>query len=218
MPQTTLRVAEIFHSLQGESTRAGRPCVFVRLAGCNLDCAWCDTRYAIEEPGREIGLDMIIASVKSYRTKMVEITGGEPLCQLAMPALAARLAGDGHEVLVETNGSLDISRIPAPVIRIMDCKPPSSGMTSHNRFINFVHLRLGDEVKFVLADRMDYEWATTVIRRDDYPSRLVATLFAPVQGRLKPAELAGWILEDRLEVRLNLQLHKVIWPNVERGV
>ena len=218
MNPSTLRISEIFHSLQGESTRAGRRCAFIRLTGCNLTCSWCDTRYACEETGRELTLDMIIEAVRSYRAKLVEITGGEPLLQSATPELAARLTREGYETLVETNGSLDISVLPYPVARIMDLKPPSSGMAPHNRLANLAHLRRGDEIKFVVADRMDYEWARTIINDSSYPASVVETLFSPVQGRLAPADLAGWMVDDKLDARLNLQLHKIIWPTIDRGV
>ena len=161
----TLRVSEIFHSLQGESSRAGRPCAFVRLAGCNLDCAWCDTGYAREDgAGRELPLALIVEALRAFQTGLAEITGGEPLLQAATPELAARLAGEGYEVLVETNGSLDISRIPYPAARIMDLKTPSSGMCARNRLENLAYLRRGDEVKFVIADREDYEWTRAMLR------------------------------------------------------
>lgn len=214
----TLCVHEIFHSIQGESTRAGVPCAFVRLAGCNLRCAWCDTRYAMEEPGRTLSLGMIRAAVLPFGAPVAEITGGEPLLQAATPELARLLDADGMRVLVETNGSLDISVLPATAIRIMDLKAPSSGMAHNNRMENLVHLRRGDEVKIVIADRVDYEWARTIVRDAAYPGKIVQTLFSPGQGTVAPAELAKWILGDKLPVRLNMQLHKIIWPDVERGV
>lgn len=218
MSDRTLRISEIFHSVQGESTRAGKRCAFVRLVGCNLKCAWCDTRYSLEEAGRELTLGMIVEALRPYKAGMAEITGGEPLRQAAAPELAAMLLAEGYEVLVETNGSMDISVLPAPVARIMDLKTPSSGMAAHNRLANLVHLRRGDEVKFVIADRMDYEWAKTMINDAGYPGRLVETLFSPVRGRVEPADLAKWMLSDKLPARLNLQLHKFIWPDVDRGV
>ncbi len=214
----TLAVNEIFHSLQGESTWAGTPCAFVRLAGCNLSCAWCDTRYAMDDPPRTLTLNMIQAAIHPYRAPIVEITGGEPLLQDATPTLARLLADDGYQVLVETNGSVDISVLPYPVIRIMDLKPPSSGMAHRNRMENLAHLRRGDEVKIVIADRVDYEWAATIINDAGYPGNTVATLFSPAQGKATPAEVAGWILADRLPVRLNMQWHKILWPDAERGV
>lgn len=214
----TLLVSEIFHSLQGESTRAGRRCAFVRLSGCNLACSWCDTRYSFEEGGRELTIAMIVEALRPYRAKLAEVTGGEPLLQPAAPELCAVLAAEGYEVLVETNGSLDISVLPYPVARIMDLKTPSSGMADRNRLENFVHLRRGDEVKLVITDRMDYEWAKAIVTDASYPAGVVETLFSPVLGRLAPADLAGWIVDDKLDARLNLQIHKFIWPGVDRGV
>jgi Organic radical activating enzymes len=214
----TLLVNEIFCSIQGESTHAGRRCAFVRLAGCNLSCSWCDTRYALDEAGRELSLDMIIEAVRPYEVDLVEITGGEPLIQSTTPDLAMRLAHEGYEVLVETNGSRDISLLPHPIKRIMDLKGPSSGEMDRNRFENLLYLRHGDEVKFVIADSNDYEWAKVTIGGGDYPAATVDTLFSPVQGRLEARQLAEWIILDRLPVRLNLQVHKYIWPDVERGV
>lgn len=214
----TLAVNEIFHSIQGESTFAGTPCAFIRLSKCNLDCAWCDTRYALDEPGRQLTPDMILAAIKPYRAPIAEITGGEPLLQPATPRLAALLADAGHTVLVETNGSLDISPLPYPVIRIMDLKPPSSGMCPKNRMANLAHIRAGDEIKIVIADRMDYEWARTILGDADYPANTAKTLLSPILSRVAPAELAKWILDDKLPARLNLQLHKFVWPDTDRGV
>lgn len=218
MHDDSLNVIEIFHSLQGESTRAGIPCAFIRLANCNLSCSWCDTRYACTEPGRPLPIPLILAAIQSFRAPLALITGGEPLLQPASATLAAHLVHAGYETIVETNGSLDISVLPYPVSRIMDFKPPSSAMNMHNRMENLALLRHGDEVKILIADRMDYDWASTIIKDADYPRKLVATLFSPVQGKLDPAELAAWILADKLPVRLNLQLHKYIWPNINRGV
>ena len=214
-----LRICEIFHSIQGESSRAGRPCTFVRLAGCNLACAWCDTAYAANPTaGREISLSMIIEAFRPFRAGLAEITGGEPLLQTATPELAARLVAEGYEVLVETNGSLDIKAIPYPAARIMDLKTPSSGMCGRNLLENLVYLRRGDEVKFIVADREDYDWARAMIRDAAYPASLVATLFSPAADRLAPAVLARWMLDDRLNARLNLQLHRIVWPDRDRGV
>ncbi len=214
----TLLVNEIFHSIQGESTYAGVPCSFIRLAGCNLDCAWCDSKYAMEEPPRELPLDIILAAIQPHQTTLAEITGGEPLCQENTPMLAQMLLDHGYTVLVETNGSLDVSVLPAAAHKIMDLKAPSSGMNSQNRLANLALLRRGDEVKVVIADRLDYDWLKTIIRKGDYPAKEVVTLLSPAQGRVSPAELSAWILADKLPVRLNLQLHKFIWPDIERGV
>lgn len=214
----TLRVTEIFHSIQGESTRAGRPCAFIRLAGCNLDCGWCDTRYAREDTGRELSLSMILEAVRLFGTKFAAVTGGEPLLQPAVADLCLLLDSEGYEIAVETNGSVDVSILPRCAARIMDLKPPSSGMSGRNRLANLVHLGRGDEIKFVLADRMDYEWAKAIMASDGYPAGRVETLLSPVQGRLAAADLAAWILGDKLDARLNLQLHRVIWPERDRGV
>lgn len=218
MINQSLRVNEIFHSLQGESTYAGVPCAFIRLAGCNLSCSWCDTRYSLTEPGRTLDISMILAAIEPYRAPLAEITGGEPLLQSATPSLARALVAEGYTVLVETNGSQDISVLPYPVVRIMDLKAPSSGMSAHNRMGNLAHLRRGDEVKIVLADRMDYEWAKNIILGADYPREVATTLLSPIQPRLTAAQLAEWMLVDRLPARLNLQMHKYIWPDTERGV
>lgn len=212
-----LKLCEIFHSLQGESTRAGRRCAFVRLAGCNLNCTWCDTRYALTG-GREVGAAMIVEAIRPFRCPLVEITGGEPLVQAATPDLATLFLAEGYEVLVETNGSLDISFLPAGASRIMDLKPPSSGMAGHNRFANLAHLRRGDEVKMVIADRTDYEWARAILKDAHFPGKTVTTLLSPLAGRLAPSDLAAWLVDDKLDARLNLQLHKILWPDRDRGV
>lgn len=214
----TLRVTEIFHSIQGESTRAGRPCAFIRLAGCNLNCDWCDTRYAREDPGRELPLPIILEAIRPFGAKLAAITGGEPLLQPAVADLCLLLHNEGYEITIETNGSADVSILPRCAAKIMDLKPPSSGMAAHNRLTNLVHLGRGDEIKFVLADRMDYEWAKTMMASPDYPAGRVETLLSPVQGKLAAADLATWILGDKLAARLNLQLHRVIWPGRDRGV
>jgi 7-carboxy-7-deazaguanine synthase len=207
----TLIVNEIFHSIQGESTYAGLPCVFVRLTGCNRRCTWCDTAYAFTE-GRPMSLDAIMAAVRRYDCPVVEITGGEPLLQPGVLPLMTRLCDVGKIVLLETGGSLDIAPVDPRVIRIMDLKCPSSGETAHNRLENIQHLRPTDEIKFVIADRADYDWA-----KQNLPAR-GHVLFSPVWDRLPLATLAEWILADPLPVRLQTQWHKHIWgPNV-RGV
>ncbi len=215
--QPSLDICEIFHSIQGESSWAGTPCSFIRLHGCNLSCAWCDTRYAMTEAPRTVPVPLIVEAIRPHGAPVAEITGGEPLLQPHTPDLAAALLAEGYTVLVETNGSLDISVLPSPAIRILDLKPPSSGMCAKNRFENFAHLRSGDEVKIVIADRMDYEWAATILRGSDFPRGRVPALLSPARGRVEPAELAGWILADRLPARLNLQLHRYIWPDIDRG-
>jgi 7-carboxy-7-deazaguanine synthase len=218
IPEKRLRVTELFHSIQGESTWAGLPCVFIRLTGCNLRCNWCDTAYAFSG-GTMMDLDSILSSVAAYRTPLVEITGGEPLTQPACPALAESLLDAGHTVLLETGGSLPINTLPDEVIRIMDLKCPGSGECKKNHWPNIGYLRHDrDEVKFVIADRADYEWARQTIETHCLETRCRALLFSPVTGSLEPAHLAQWILEDRLPVRLQIQLHKILWPGQNRGV
>lgn len=213
---THLQVCETFSSIQGESTWAGAPCFFIRLAGCNLDCAYCDTAYA--RAGGEP--QTISALVEQFRTSglaLVEVTGGEPLLQAGTPELLKQLSALGA-VLVETNGSRDISVIPGGVTAIMDLKCPSSGASAAMDWANVERLRPTDEVKFVLSDRRDYEWARGMILKHGLPGRCHVILLSPVFNLLKPADLAGWILQDRLPVRLGLQLHKFIWSPAARGV
>lgn len=214
----SLKVNEIFFSIQGESSHAGRPCAFIRLAGCNLRCSYCDTRYAYEEGSwREI--DDIEREIRPFGCSLVEVTGGEPLLQTETPELVRRLLDRGYTVLLETNGSLDIGAVDERCTRIVDMKCPSSGETDKNRLENLAILTPDDEVKFVIADRCDFDYARTLIaerlsgRRDLKPP-----LFSPAFGRLNPEDLARWILEERLDVRLQIQLHKVIWGPEKRGV
>ena len=216
---TTLRISEIFDSIQGESHWAGYPCTFLRLAGCNLDCTWCDTRFARgPQSGEPREVDDLVAEVRRRGQPTVEVTGGEPLLQSETPKLlGALLAGRGQRVLLETNGSLPLDAVPAGVHVIMDLKPPGSGMVEHNRWANLGRLRPGDEVKIVCCDRTDYEWARGVI--DEYHlRRRTRVSLSPVLGALEPNEMAEWLLADRLDVRLQIQLHKVLWPERERGV
>lgn len=212
-----LLVNEIFYSIQGESTWAGLPCAFVRLSGCNLRCSYCDTRYAYEE-GRPMTADGILGVLLSYGVRLVEITGGEPLLQPGTPALAAALLDRGRQVLVETNGSLDIDVLPEACVRVMDIKCPSSGEASRMDFGNLHRLRARDEVKFVMVDRRDYDYALGMLPRilESSPCRTVH--FSPVFGVLEPARLAEWMLDDRPEARLHLQLHKILWGGERRGV
>jgi 7-carboxy-7-deazaguanine synthase len=211
-----LRVNEIFHSIQGESTHAGRPCVFVRLTGCNLRCTWCDTAYAFHEGvSRTVG--EVLDEVAAYGCGLVEVTGGEPLLQPEAVELMSALLARGHEVLLETGGSLPIEDVPEGVRRIVDVKCPGSGEAHRNRWENLDALRPGDEVKFVVASREDYAFARDAVRRRDLAAR-VPVLLSPVHGALEPALLAAWVLEDRLPVRVQLQLHKLLWPGVPRGV
>ncbi|MDY6822410.1 MAG: radical SAM protein [Thermodesulfobacteriota bacterium] len=204
-----LTVNEIFYSIQGESLSAGLACVFVRLAGCNLACHYCDTDYAKTE-GSLMPLDRIIQRVKAYNCNRVAITGGEPLLQAHTPILVNRLLELDFRVLMETNGSLDIARITPACTRIVDIKCPGSGMAAHNHMANIHHLHAGDQVKFVITDRADYEFArATMPAIKTIPPGNV--LFSPAYGMLSSAELAEWMLGDNLTVRLHLQLHKTIW-------
>ena len=212
-----LVVSEVFRSIQGESTWAGLPCVFIRLTGCNLRCAWCDTAYAFDG-GETMSIGAILKRCAVLGGSLVEITGGEPLLQGECPALAGCLLEAGKTVLCETNGTMPIDLLPDGVIRIMDLKCPGSGQCDKNDFANISRLSPRDEVKFVIADRADYEWSREVIRRDDLPKRCHAVLLSPVVGTMEPRPLVEWILEDRLDVRLQLQLHKYVWSPDARGV
>jgi 7-carboxy-7-deazaguanine synthase len=217
MASERLHINEIFYSIQGESTHAGRPCVFVRLTGCNLRCRWCDTEYAFFE-GRKMTIAEVATIVTSHQCNLVEITGGEPLLQEGIYPLADTLLKSQHTVMIETSGAVDVSRLDPRVIKIMDLKCPGSGECNRNLWSNLGHLRARDEVKFVLADRADYEWARDTIRARNLDGRVNALLMSPVFGVLDPAELAQWILEDRIPVRLQIQIHKHIWPPDTRGV
>ena len=213
---TRLKVNEIFHSIQGESRHAGRPCVFVRLTGCNLRCTWCDTAYAFEE-GDDLPVSAVLERVASYGTRFVLLTGGEPLAQAGVHDLAGELCDRGHEVAIETGGSLDIAPLDRRVMVVMDLKCPASGMSGRNRWENLDLLKPSDEVKFVIADRNDYEWARDAVARHGLAER-VGVLFSPVHGVLHPRSLSEWILADRMPVRIQLQVHKYIWPPDLRGV
>jgi 7-carboxy-7-deazaguanine synthase len=212
-----LRINEIFYSIQGESTWAGRPCVFVRLTACNLRCTWCDTAYSFHE-GQPMKVGDVIVKVLEYNCPLVEITGGEPLLQAATPALARRLLKAGHTVLVETNGSQPIEVLPKGVIRIMDLKCPDSGECDLNRYENVAQLRPGDEVKFVLASRGDYEWAREQIAKHRLHRKAKAVLLSVAFGKLEPASVVEWMLADKLPARFQLQLHKFIWRADAQGV
>jgi 7-carboxy-7-deazaguanine synthase len=212
-----LTINEIFHSIQGESTHAGRPCVFVRLTACDLRCTWCDTPYAFHE-GRKMAVDEVLEQVRAFACSTVEITGGEPLLQPDVYPLMQRLLDDGHEVLLETGGHRSIADVPPGVARIVDVKCPASGEAAKNHWRNLDLLTDRDEVKFVIQDRGDYEYAKDVVARHDLPDRCRAVLFSPVHGVLDPKQLAAWILADRLRVRLQLQAHKYIWSPDTRGV
>jgi 7-carboxy-7-deazaguanine synthase len=211
-----LRVTEVFHSIQGEGTRVGVPCVFVRLTGCDLRCVWCDTAYAFDE-GDWMTLDEILDQVRAYRCPTVEVTGGEPLLQPAVYPLLSRLADEFPTVLLETSGTISIQNVDPRVVRIVDIKCPGSGESDRNYWPNMDLLTSRDEVKLVLADRRDYDWAKDVLARYDLTTRC-PVIFGPVYNQLNPADLAAWVLADRLDVRVGLQLHKLIWPLAARGV
>jgi 7-carboxy-7-deazaguanine synthase len=212
-----LTVNEIFYSIQGESTYAGKPCVFVRLAGCDLRCSWCDTPYAFSE-GEKMSIDAVLQQVDRYRSPLVEVTGGEPLLQEDVYPLMQRLLDSGRTVLLETGGQIDVSRVPGAVIKVMDVKCPASGESDKMEWANIDRLGSRDQVKFVIQDRDDYEFARGIVRRHALERRCAAVLFSPVHGVLDPKNLSEWILEDCLPVRLQLQLHKHIWGVNVRGV
>ena len=212
-----LTVYEIYASIQGESTHVGRPCVFVRLAACDLRCRWCDTPYAFTG-GQKRAVGDVVAEVERFDCKVVEITGGEPLLQRDVYPLIDDLLERGHEVLVETGGHIPIDDLPDAVVAIVDVKCPGSGEASKMHWPNLEGLSAHDEVKFVIADRVDYDYAKQIVARYQLNDRARAVLFSPVFGELAPAELAKWIIEDRLTVRLQLQAHKYIWSPVARGV
>jgi 7-carboxy-7-deazaguanine synthase len=212
-----LTINEIFHSIQGESTYAGEPCVFVRLTACDLRCTWCDTPYAFHE-GRRMSIDEVMAAVESFGTPMVEVTGGEPLLQPDVYPLMERLLASGRTVLLETGGHRSIERVPGGVVRIMDVKCPGSGESAQMDWENLRRLQPRDQVKFVIKDREDYEYAREIVRRENLSERVAAVLFSPVHGVMDARPLAEWILKDRLPVRLQLQAHKYIWSPETRGV
>jgi 7-carboxy-7-deazaguanine synthase len=212
-----LTINEIFHSIQGESTHAGRPCVFVRLTACDLRCSWCDTAYAFHE-GRKMSLDDVVEQVRGYGCALVEITGGEPLLQKEVHPLMQRLLDEGHTVMIETGGHRSVEDIPAGVIRIIDVKCPGSGESHRVDWTNMDRLTPADEVKFVIKDRVDYDFAREVVGKYSLLDRVHAVHFSPVHGLLDSRQLAEWILHDRLTVRLQLQLHKYIWDPQTRGV
>ena len=215
----TLRMIEIYCSVQGESTWAGLPCVFIRLARCNLRCRWCDTTYSFHG-GEKQTLAEILRATLAFGVPLVELTGGEPLAQKECAPLAELLLEAGCTVLIETSGSLPINTLPDPVIRIMDLKCPGSDMEHFNDWSNIAHLKADrDEVKFVIASRRDYEWSRDTVRRYNLTQCCRAVLFSPVFGEVDPKDIVTWMLEDGLNaVRFQLQMHKFIWPPNERGV
>lgn len=217
-----LRITEIFHSIQGESTWAGVPCTFVRLTGCPLRCVWCDTTYAFQG-GERMTLTQIADAVRQVGTPLVEVTGGEPLAHANAFPLVEMLLDDGFTVLVETSGAFDVAPLDARAHKIMDLKCPGSGESHRNLWSNLDHLGPGDEVKFVVKDRADYEWMRDVIAERGLSARVAdgslrALLVSAVWGEMDLAELAGWMLEDKLPIRLQMQLHKLIWGATRKGV
>jgi 7-carboxy-7-deazaguanine synthase len=216
-PDATLTVNEIYQSIQGESTWAGLPCVFVRLTFCDLRCTYCDTAYAFYA-GSKMTLSEVVAKVLAFDCPLVEITGGEPLLQKNVLPLMKELC-DRHKILlIETSGAHDISRIDPRVHRIMDLKTPGSGESERNRYDNIPHLTKRDEVKFVIGSREDYLWSKEKIQQFDLAARCGTVLFSPIFGRIEPRAIVEWILEDRLQVRFQLQMHKFIWAPETRGV
>ena len=216
MSEVRLKIYEIFYSIQGESTFAGRPCVLVRLTGCQMRCSWCDTEYAFHG-GAWMGLDEVMEKVAAFGCPLVEVTGGEPLLQPGCLPLLTALCDAGYEVLLETGGGLEIAPVDPRVRRILDIKCPASGESTNNRWENLADLRATDEIKFVVADRGDYDWAKGVIAGRSLAG-VCPIHFSPVWETCPPAELAAWILADRLPVRLTLQQHKILWGKDTRGV
>ena len=210
-------INEIFYSVQGESTYAGQPCVFVRLTACDLRCSWCDTPYAFHE-GRKRPVDDVVAEVERYECSLVEVTGGEPLLQEEVYPLMQELVSRGKTVLLETGGHRSTARVPDPVVTILDVKCPGSGEADRMDWENLARLRPRDEVKFVVKDRADYDYARDVIERFGLAGRAAAIHLSPVHGVLDSKTLSEWVLGDRLPVRVQLQLHKYIWPPNTRGV
>jgi len=212
-----LTINEIFHSIQGESSYAGRPCVFVRLTACDLRCVWCDSPYAFHE-GRRMSVDEVVAAVATFGCPLVEMTGGEPLLQKELYPLMDRLHQAGHHVLIETGGHRSIEQVPSWATVIMDVKCPGSGEAGRHDAGNFARLRRHDEVKFVIADRRDYDYACDVLAREGLASRVAAVHMSPVHAALDPKVLSEWVLADHLPVRVQLQVHKYIWGADVRGV
>jgi len=219
----TIKVNEIFYSIQGESSYAGRPCIFIRLAGCNLRCSYCDTTYAYDE-GEEKTVAGVLKEIQKFQCVLVEVTGGEPLLQAETPVLINGLLQQGYRVLLETNGSIDIRKVSDQCVRIVDFKCPSSGMAHASNLKNVDYLSEQDEVKFVIGNREDFNYSRDFVglmekRKKKRGSKVNSLIhFAPVLGKLEPRKLAEWILEENLCVHLQLQLHKIIWPTITRGV
>jgi 7-carboxy-7-deazaguanine synthase len=211
-----LKVNEIFFSIQGEGERSGWPCIFIRLSFCNLRCSWCDSEYTFYE-GFDQTVDQVLDTISGYPCRLVEVTGGEPLVQEECIPLLKALCDAGYEVMLETSGSLDISPVDPRVRRIMDLKCPGSGMAPRNRMENLKQLRVTDELKFVIQDRLDYEWAKDLVLSHSLAD-LCPVSFSPVWGKIEFADLAEWILDEGLPVKMQLQIHKFIWDPQARGV
>jgi len=210
---SSLRITEIFHSLQGESNTVGLPTVFIRLTGCPLRCVYCDTAYAFTG-GEKIGIDAIIAQAEQYGTRYITVTGGEPLAQPGCLELMTKLLDKGYVVSLETSGALDVSKVDQRVVKVMDLKTPSSGELSRNCYQNIEYLTAKDQVKFVIGNDIDYDWSKSILTEYDLPN-LCEILFSPVMGQQNPTELAEKILKDRLPVRFQLQLHKILWDDAQ---
>jgi 7-carboxy-7-deazaguanine synthase len=212
-----MKVNEIFYSIQGESSYMGLPCSFIRLSACNLRCTYCDTQYAYYE-GEEMSISEILGAIEGYPTKMVLVTGGEPMLQRDVHDLFRELLVRGFRVCLETGGHVALADVDPRVHKIVDLKCPSSGMEMHNCYENIECLTRGDEIKFVVGDRKDFDWACDTIRRYDLTARVGTVLFSPVYRKLPYEDLARWILRCGLPVRMQLQLHKIIWPDAVRGI
>jgi 7-carboxy-7-deazaguanine synthase len=204
-----LTVNEIFYSIQGESSHAGVPCIFIRLTGCHLRCTYCDTEYAFYE-GKKMSIQEILKDIQKFNCKTVEVTGGEPLLQEGVYLLMDTLIEEGYKVLLETSGAISLAKVNKKVIKIIDLKTPSSQMTSHNLWENLSHLNTHDEIKFVIGDRQDYEWSKSVITQYGLLKRCHCILMSPIHQLLHPGKLGGWITNDNLSVRLQIQLHKYL--------
>ncbi len=213
--RSILKVSEIFYSIQGESSHSGRPCIFIRLSGCNLNCIYCDSAYA-KKKSRDYSIVEILKKVRSWPGRLVEITGGEPLLQTATSELCRRLLQAGYRVLIETNGSLDISTLPKEVVKIIDVKTPGSGSGGSFLFANWDKISLADEIKLVITSKKDFDWAVQFVRKQ-LKTRLRQVLFSAA-GQLPPARLAVWVRDQMPETRFQIQLHKVLWPNRKKGV
>ena len=211
-----LRITEIYRSVQGEGSHAGYPCVFVRLTGCNLRCTWCDTEYGYNG-GKDLSLEQVLKEVSALNTNLVEVTGGEPLLQEETPQLVDLLLENGYTVLIETAGSIDISCVSKKAVRIVDMKCPGSGMLDKNFYKNLDLVTDKDEIKFVIKDKADFDWAVNLIKRHDLESK-TQILISPVYGEMDQEKLTEWLLESGINARLQVQLHKIIWGPDKTGV